>query len=58
MTVRNPNLPAGRPITCNRCEHKTVKGAARVMRKVLFFFCPKCWHDRGACEEFMRRVAA
>lgn len=43
----------GRKITCNRCCHKTVKGQARVMRKVLFFFCPKCWANRRACEEQM-----
>lgn len=48
----------GRLILCNRCERKTVKGAARVMRKVLFFFCPKCWEDRRACEVFMDKATA
>ena len=43
----------GRKIHCNKCIHVTVKGAARVMRKVLFFFCPVCWSDRRSCEIFM-----
>ena len=47
----------GRKIPCNRCGHNTVKGAARVMRKILFFFCPECWADRKACEEQMRACA-
>jgi hypothetical protein len=48
----------GRKITCNMCERKTVAGASRVMRKVLFFFCPGCWFDRRSCEIFMDRVSA
>ncbi len=47
----------GRKITCNRCCHKTVKGQARVMRKILFFFCPKCWADRRACEIHMHKAS-
>lgn len=46
-------LPAGRKIVCNGCLHKTVKGSARVMRSVLFFFCRTCWSDRRRCEEHM-----
>ena len=48
----------GRKIICNHCERKTIKGAARVMRKVLFFFCPQCWRNRDACENQMRSVTA
>jgi hypothetical protein len=48
----------GRKIVCNGCGHTTVKGAARVMRKLLFFFCPSCWEDRRACEQQMDRVSA
>ena len=48
----------GRKITCNKCGQKTVKGAARVMRKVLFFFCPDCWRDRRACEVLMDKSTA
>lgn len=40
----------GRKVKCNGCEMPTVEGAARVMRKILFFFCPHCWSDRRACE--------
>lgn len=40
----------GRKVKCNGCEMPTVEGAARVMRKVLFFFCRHCWSDRRACE--------
>jgi hypothetical protein len=47
----------GRKIECCGCHRATVKGAARVMRKVLFFFCLECWADREKCEEWMRRVA-
>ena len=50
-------LPAGRRITCNHCLRKTVKGTARVMRSVLFFFCRSCWNDRAACEAQMREAA-
>jgi hypothetical protein len=45
----------GRKIVCNKCAHKTVKGAARVFGKLLFFFCPRCWANRLACEELMRK---
>ncbi len=45
----------GRKIVCNKCGHRTVKGAARVMRKLLFFFCPSCWADRRSCEQFMAK---
>jgi hypothetical protein len=52
---------AGRKIKCNGCGHTTVTGAGRVMRKIVFFFCPKCWKDRRGCELQMdaasRRVA-
>ena len=51
--IRNPRLLVGRKIVCNLCCHKTVKGSARVMRKVLFFFCPSCWQDRRRCEQHM-----
>lgn len=45
----------GRKIECCHCGEKTVKGAARVMRFVLFFFCRDCWRNhRGACEAQMR----
>ena len=49
----------GRKIVCNHCCHRTVKGAARVMRKVLFFFCPDCWmRKRAECNEQMMKVTA
>jgi hypothetical protein len=54
MAVRRPMV--GRKIKCNGCLHVTVKGAARVMRKVLFFFCPDCWSDRRKCEIMMDAV--
>jgi len=49
----------GRPIKCNWCL-RTFKsgGTSRVMRKILFFFCDKCWANRSTCEEHMRRVVA
>ena len=47
-----------RPIGCHRCSRVFREGGVgRVMRKLVFFFCPVCWLDRDACEEFMRRVA-
>ena len=47
----------GRKIVCNRCCHKTIQGAARVRRKVLFFFCLKCWlTDRASCDAQMIAV--
>jgi hypothetical protein len=48
-----------RPILCYQCS--TVfrgKGTSRVMRKLLFHFCAKCWRDRRACELHMIRTAA
>jgi hypothetical protein len=52
-------LIAGRRITCNCCAHKTVKGQARVRRKVLFFFCPDCWFGkREKCNTLMVKVTA
>ena len=45
----------GRKIVCNHCCRTTVKGAARVYKKLLFFFCPECWRDRRGCEEQMRK---
>jgi hypothetical protein len=48
----------GRKILCCGCNHLTVKGVSRVMRKVLFFFCPECWEDRRACEIQMDKVSA
>ena len=56
LRLRRPLV--GRKITCNHCGHKTVKGAARVMRKVLFFFCPKCWANRRDRELEMDAVSA
>jgi hypothetical protein len=48
-----------RPVKCNKCFHIfRGKGMSRVMRKILFHFCAKCWRDRNACEELMRKVAA
>ena len=47
----------GRKILCNRCLHLTVKGTARVMRKVLFFFCPDCWTQRRECEIQMDKIS-
>jgi late competence protein required for DNA uptake (superfamily II DNA/RNA helicase) len=57
MAFRKPLI--GRKIICNHCGHKTVKGTARVRRKVLFFFCPKCWlEQRADCDRFMVGVTA
>jgi hypothetical protein len=51
-------MASGRQITCNHCGHKTVKGAARVSRKILFFFCPRCWFDRReGCNSLMLCVS-
>lgn len=50
-------LEAGRKVTCNGCLRPTVKGVSRVMRYILFFFCPACWAHREECEEHMRRCA-
>ena len=48
----------GRKIVCNRCCHTTVKGAARVRRKMLLFFCPECWFGkRSECDAHMIAVA-
>jgi hypothetical protein len=48
-----------RPILCAKCNSIfRGKGTSRVMRKLLFFFCAKCWRDRDACEELMRSIAA
>jgi hypothetical protein len=48
-----------RKILCYRCvKIFRGKGASRVMRKVLFHFCPKCWRNREACEEHMRKATA
>jgi hypothetical protein len=36
-----------------------VQGAARVRRKVLFFFCPDCWTKKHAdCNAQMVKVTA
>ena len=49
----------GRKIVCNHCSHLTVKGTARVLRKILFFFCPTCWlNDREGCDQQMRAAAS
>jgi hypothetical protein len=45
-------------VLCSGCEHLTVKGTTRVMKKLLFFFCPDCWRDRRACELIMIKMAA
>lgn len=55
--ARTRRLLVGRKIECNGCGGHTVTGAGRVMRKILFFFCPDCWADRRACEELMDRVS-
>jgi hypothetical protein len=50
-------LLIGRKIICNHCSHRTVQGTARVMRKILFFFCPACWlNDRAGCDAQMLAV--
>jgi hypothetical protein len=49
----------GRKIDCNHRGHRTVKGTARVRRKVLFFFCVDCWTRKHAeCNEQMVKVTA
>ena len=49
----------GRKIVCNHFLHRTVKGTARVRRKILFFFCPDCWlNKRSACDKQMIDVTA
>lgn len=43
-----------RAVKCNHCGKKfRGLGASRVMRKMLFLFCPRCWSDRRSCEIFM-----
>ena len=49
----------GRIVQCNKCWHRfRGKGASRVMRKMLFFFCPPCWSNRNACEELMFKATS
>lgn len=49
----------GRKITCNHCGHKTVKGTAQVLRKILFMFCEECWlSKRESCNSHMKAVSA
>jgi hypothetical protein len=31
-------------------------GVSRVMRKIVFHFCARCWARPEECEELMRRV--
>lgn len=47
----------GRLVTCSGCSHKTVAGTTRVMRKIVFHFCPACWIDRRRCELLMDEVS-
>ena len=53
-----PNSKTGRRILCDKCC-TTFRGAGmtRVMRKIVFHFCPRCWADRGSCEAYMVRIA-
>jgi hypothetical protein len=55
--TRRAQLGPGRKVICNACLQWTVQGASRVMRKMLFFFCPTCWSDRRACEVLMDRLS-
>ena len=46
-----------RPILCDKCSRIFRGGGmTRVMRKIMFHFCPRCWRDREACEMYMRAV--
>ena len=48
-----------RAILCNKCARIfRSKGISRVMRKVVFHFCAKCWADRERCETFMDSVSS
>lgn len=56
--MRKAQSKTGRRILCDKCV--TVfrgAGMTRVMRKVVFQFCPRCWSNRGSCEAHMVRVA-
>ena len=50
---------AVRPIFCDR--HQAIfrgLGTSRVLARLVFNFCAKCWtDDREGCEEYMRRIA-
>lgn len=48
-----------RKIVCSHCSKVFLgRGASRVMRFVLFHFCPRCWMNRKACEEQMAAATA
>lgn len=45
-----------RHVTCTRCGRPTGYGTSRVLRKIIFHFCFKCWRlNRPNCEELMQR---
>jgi hypothetical protein len=47
-----------RAIRCNKCSHIFRSGGiSRVMRKIAFHFCPKCWEDQRGCEQFMNAIS-
>ena len=54
-----PKCRVGRRILCDMCSNVFQgAGQSRVMRKVVFHFCPKCWANRRACEVHMDRVSS
>jgi len=58
MSLFHRKPMVGRKLTCSQCAHRTVKGTMRVLRSVVFVFCPDCWIDKHeACEAQMCSVA-
>ena len=47
-----------RLVFCSR-DNRLIRGhgTTRVMRKLVFHFCARCWRNREDCEAHMRRVA-
>ncbi len=47
-----------RIVFCNKCTRMVRgHGTSRVLRKLVFHFCTRCWRERENCEAFMRRIA-
>lgn len=49
---------SGRKVRCSRCPFNTVRGVTRVLRHVVFHFCPSCWlRNHAECEDLMQKSA-
>lgn len=46
-----------RKVYCSmHCAGFRGHGTTRVMNKIVFHFCARCWRDRMACEARMRQI--